>query len=60
MLTWLPRFEIYTYLAASENAADMEYMFTELLRGTNLGDIWFDLHADAMAKVVTTIVEQES
>ncbi|KAL5394805.1 hypothetical protein PMIN06_008576 [Paraphaeosphaeria minitans] len=51
---------IYSYSTTAENAAGTEYMFMELVRGTNLGDIWFDLSEKARITVVTKLVELES
>ncbi|KAF2258835.1 kinase-like protein [Lojkania enalia] len=52
--------QIYSYSATSENAAGTEYLFMELIRGTNLGDIWFDLSEKARITVITELVELES
>ncbi|KAH7130487.1 kinase-like domain-containing protein [Dendryphion nanum] len=56
----LPVPKIYSYSATSENPAGTEYIFMELVRGTNLGDIWFDLSEKARITVVTKLVELES
>jgi hypothetical protein len=56
----LPVPEIYSYSATAENAAGTEYMFMELVPGTNLGDVWFDLSEKARISVVTKLVELES
>lgn len=56
----IPVPKIYSYSTTSENAAGTEYLFMELARGTNLGDIWFDLTEKARITVVTKIVELES
>jgi hypothetical protein len=56
----IPVPKIYSYSATSENAAGTEYLFMELVRGTNLGDIWFDLSEKARITVVTNLVELES
>jgi hypothetical protein len=56
----IPVPKIYSYSATSENAAGTEYIFMELVRGTNLGDIWFDLSGKARITVVTKLVELES
>lgn len=52
--------EIYSYSATSENPAGTKYIFMELVRETNLGDIWFDLPEKARIRVVTRLVELES
>lgn len=56
----IPVPQIYSYSAASDNPAGTEYIFMELIRGTNLGDIWFDLGEKARITVVTKLVELES
>ncbi|KAH6857251.1 kinase-like domain-containing protein [Alternaria rosae] len=56
----IPVPKIYSYSATSENAAGTEYIFMESIRGTNLGDIWFDLSGKARIAVVTKFVELES
>lgn len=56
----IPVPKIYSYSTTSENPAGTEYIFMELVRGTNLGDIWFDLPEKARITVVTRLVELES
>jgi hypothetical protein len=56
----IPVPEVYSYSTTAENAAGTDYMFLELVRGTNLGDIWFDLSEKATITVVTNLVELES
>jgi hypothetical protein len=56
----IPVPRIYSYSANSENAAGTEYLFMELVGGTNLGDLWFELPEKARIHVVTKIVELES
>ncbi|KAF2083964.1 hypothetical protein K490DRAFT_76144 [Saccharata proteae CBS 121410] len=56
----LPVPQVYSYSAISENAAGTEYIFMELIRGTNLGDVWFDLSEKARITVVTKLAELES
>lgn len=56
----IPVPKVYSYSATSENAAGTEYMFMELIRGTNLGDLWFELSEKARIHVVAKIVELES
>ena len=53
----IPVPEIYSYSNTSENAAGTEYLFMELVRGTNLGDVWFDLPEKARITVVKNIVQ---
>lgn len=56
----IPVPKIYSYSATSHNAAGTEYIFMDLVPGTNLGDIWFDLSEKARITVVTKLVELES
>ncbi|KAH7377310.1 hypothetical protein BKA66DRAFT_422392 [Pyrenochaeta sp. MPI-SDFR-AT-0127] len=56
----IPVPKVYSYSTTSENAAGTEYIFMELIRGTNLGDIWYDLSEKARITVVTKLVELES
>lgn len=56
----IPVPKIYGYSTTSENLAGTEYIFMELVRGSNLGDIWFDLSEKARITVVTRLVELES
>ncbi|KAH7082398.1 kinase-like domain-containing protein [Paraphoma chrysanthemicola] len=52
--------KIYSYSVTSENPAGTEYLITELVRGSNLGDIWYDLSEKARITVVSRLVELES
>jgi hypothetical protein len=56
----IPVPEVYDYSATPENAAGTEYLFMELVSGTNLGDVWHDLPEKARIRVVKNIVEVES
>lgn len=56
----IPVPKIYDYSATSDNLAGTEYLFMELVSGTNLGDIWFNLSEKARVTVVTKLVELES
>jgi len=56
----IPVPKVYSYSATSENAAGTKYIFMEFIRGTNLGDIWFELPEKARIAVVTKLVELES
>lgn len=56
----IPVPEIYSYSATSENPAGTEYIFMELVRGTNLGDIWFDLPEKPRINMVSRIAELEA
>lgn len=59
-LSGLPVPKIFGYSTTSENLAGTEYILMELVRGSNLGDIWFDLSEKARITVVTRLVELES
>ena len=56
----IPVPKIYSYSATSENAAGIEFIFMEYIRGMNLGDIWFDLPEKARIAVGTKLVKLES
>ncbi|KAL7773215.1 hypothetical protein CFE70_003179 [Pyrenophora teres f. teres 0-1] len=56
----IPIPKIYSYSTALENLAGTEYIFMELVRGANLGDVWFDLPEKARKTVVTKLVQLES
>lgn len=56
----IPVPKIYSYSATSENSAGTEYLFMDLVRGTNLGEVWYDLSEKARITVVTKLVELES
>jgi serine/threonine protein kinase len=56
----IPVPKVYSYSATPENVAGTEYLFMELVSGTNLGDIWHDLPEKARIRVVKNIVEMES
>jgi hypothetical protein len=56
----IPVPKVYSYSATPENAAGTEYLFMELVGGTNLGDVWHDLPEKARIRVVKNIVEMES
>lgn len=51
---------VYGYSTTSENAAGTECIFMELVRGTNLGDIWFDMSEKARIVIITKLVELEA
>lgn len=55
----LPIPKIYSYSTTSSNAANTEYIFMELVRGTDLGDIWFQLSENAISILIDQIVELE-
>ncbi|KAH8719227.1 kinase-like domain-containing protein [Phaeosphaeriaceae sp. PMI808] len=56
----LPVPKIYSYSTTSQNPAGTKYLFMELVKGTNLGDIWFDLSGKARISIVNKLVELES
>jgi hypothetical protein len=56
----IPVPKVYSYSATPENVAGTEYLFMELVSGTNLGDVWHDLPEKARIRVVKNIVEMES
>ena len=56
----LPVPKIYGYSTTSENSAGTEYIFMGLVRGMNLGDVWFDMPEKARIIVVTKLVELEA
>ncbi|PVI03036.1 phosphotransferase family protein [Periconia macrospinosa] len=56
----IPVPHIYSYSTTSQNTAGTEYIFMDLVRGTKLGDIWFDLSEKARITVITSLVELES
>jgi hypothetical protein len=56
----IPTPEIYGYSKTPHNPAGTEYIFMELNRGINLGDIWFELGETARISVVSRLVELES
>jgi hypothetical protein len=56
----IPVPKVYSYSATPENVAGTEYLFMELVSGTNLGDVWHDLPEKARIRAVKNIVEMES
>jgi hypothetical protein len=56
----IPVPKVYSYSTTSHNPAGTEYIFMELVQGTNLGDIWFDLPEKARITVVTRLAALES
>ena len=56
----LPIPEVYGYSPDSDNEAETEYIFMELLRGTNLADIWFELNEEEIISVSRQLAELES
>lgn len=56
----IPVPKIYSYSTTSENPTGTEYIFMELVPGTNLGDIWYDLPEKARIRMITNLVKLES
>ena len=56
----IPVPKVYGYSTTSNNPAGTEYIFMGMMRGTNLGTIWFDLGEKARIAVVERLVEVES
>ena len=56
----MPVPEVYGYPDNGSNPAGTPYTFLEMMSGTNLGDIWFELGEKARIEVVRGLVELES
>jgi len=56
----IPVPRVYGYSPTSDNPAGTEYIFMELVRGTNLGDIWYELGENDRIAMVCRLVEVES
>jgi hypothetical protein len=56
----LPVPKVYAYSNTAKNAAGTEYIFMELINGTNLGDVWLDLFGEARVRIVTKLVDLEA
>ncbi|PYI29519.1 hypothetical protein BP00DRAFT_400622 [Aspergillus indologenus CBS 114.80] len=56
----MPVPKVYGYSANADNPAQTEYIFMELIRGQNLGDIWFDLSEEKRTKLIANLVQVES
>ncbi|KAJ5348736.1 phosphotransferase family protein [Penicillium brevicompactum] len=56
----IPVPKVVGYSASSDNAAETEYIFMELVQGNNLGDIWFELSEKERINLVYQIVRMES
>jgi aminoglycoside phosphotransferase (APT) family kinase protein len=56
----IPVPQIYGYSATPDNAAGTEYIFMELVRGTNWGDIWFEMTEKIRVKLIANLAELES
>ncbi|KAJ5098990.1 hypothetical protein N7532_005991 [Penicillium argentinense] len=51
---------VFGYSTTAENPAETEYIFMELVEGTNLGDVWFELDEKERTTVVTRLVQLEA
>lgn len=56
----LPVPEVYGYSSSSDNAAETPYILLEMMTGTNLGDIWYELGEKARLEVVNRLVKIEA
>jgi len=56
----MPVPKVYGYSTTSDHPTGTEYIFMELIRGTNLGDIWFSPGEKARITAVTKLVELEA
>ena len=56
----IPVPKVYGYCPTAENLAATEYIFMEFVRGTNLGDIWFEIGEKARLTIVEKLVDLES
>ncbi|KAJ5379285.1 hypothetical protein N7509_012404 [Penicillium cosmopolitanum] len=54
----IPR--VFGYSTAADNPAGTEYIFMELVTGTNLGDVWFNLSEQEQTTIITNLVQIES
>lgn len=59
-LQGLPIPRVFGYSTTADNPAGTEYIFMELVTGTNLGDVWFDLSEQEQTTVITNLVQLES
>lgn len=51
---------VFGYSLVADNPAGTEYIFMELMQGTNLGDVWYTLSEQDRAIIITNIVQLES
>lgn len=56
----LPIPKVYSYSLTSENEAGTEYILMEYVEGTDLSEIWFDLHEDEVISLMDQISKLES
>lgn len=51
---------IFGYSTVADNPAGTAYICMELVQGTSLGDVWFDLSEQEQRVVITNLVQLES
>lgn len=56
----LPIPKVFGYSTTTDNPAGTEYIFMELVKGTSLGKIWFDLSEQQQTTIITNLVQLES
>ncbi|KAJ5568609.1 hypothetical protein N7450_011095, partial [Penicillium hetheringtonii] len=56
----LPIPRVFGYSTITDNPAGTEYIFMELVQGTSLGDVWFDLSEQQQTTIITNLVQLES
>ena len=56
----LPVPQIYGYSPVADNVAETEYIFMEVLRGTKLSSIWFELGEEDIVSITKQLAELES
>jgi len=56
----LPLPEVYGYSPAPDNAAEIEYIFMEYVRGTKLSDVWLDLEEREIISVLRELAQLET
>ncbi len=56
----LPIPKVYWYSPTSDNAAEAEYIFLDLVKGADLSKNWFDLKEEDITLILSQLVELES
>jgi len=56
----LPIPRVFGYSTITDNPAGTEYIFMELVQGTSLGNVWFDLSEQQQTTIITNLVQLES
>lgn len=54
----IPR--VFGYSTVADNPAGTEYILMELVTGTNLGDVWFDLSEQGQKAIIENLVQLEA